>query len=395
MNLLLKNCTFKNGNRGDILIEGEFIREISRNISPKQGCRVRDLKYFIIAPGFVNCHLHLDKVLAGADYSGQSLGESIAIFRKIKRETTKEEIKSRARIILDRAIAHGTILARTHIDIDPAIGLLGCEALLEIKEEYRDKINIQLVAFPQEGINRYPEIMGMMEEACMMGMDAVGGIPARDIDPELHVRKIFDLAEKYGMVPDFHVDESDDPEDLTIVTISEETLCRGMTGRVNVGHCCSLDALEPNKLSEVLDKIARAQLNIISLPTSNLYLQGLGDCCKSRRGIAPVKKLVDRGLKVAVASDNIQDVFVPLGNANLLQVALITAYACRMGSSSMLEKIFDMITINPAYMCGISTEIKPGSPANLVALKGKNVSEAIIEQSPVIFSVNKGKMLEL
>lgn len=390
--IVLKNCFFQNKHNGDILIDGEKIRLIQNIIEPHPGWDVFDLQNALVTPGFVDCHMHLDKALVGSDKSGVSLDASIEIFKQIKQSSTKDKIKKNARFALNKAIANGTILIRTHADIDPYIGLVGCEALLELKEEYREKIEIQVVAFPQEGINQAKGVYEMMEEACKMGVDSVGGIPAKDINPEMHVKKVFDLAEKYNLFPDLHVDESDDPEDLTILFVAQETIDRGFIGKVNVAHCCSLAALEPEMLHKIMSKVIAAKLNFIALPTSNLYLQGREDSFKIRRGVAPVKTLIKNGFKVAIASDNIQDAFVPLGNANLLQVALITAYACYMGIKNDLELLFDMITKIPSALCNKENIIKPGKEANLAIINAKSSHSAIVEQATVLGRIFKGKV---
>lgn len=390
--IVLKNCYFQNEDKGDILLNGEKIQLVQNNIEPQYGWEVIDLQNALVTPGFVDCHMHLDKALVGSDKSGVSLDAAIEIFKQIKQTSTKDKIKENARLALDKAIANGTILIRTHADIDPFIGLISCEALLELKEEYRGIIEIQVVAFPQEGINKVKGVYEMMEEACKMGVDSIGGIPAKDIDPEIHVEKIFNLAEKYNILPDLHVDESDDPKDLTILHVAQETINRDFIGKVNVAHCCSLAALEPEMLHKVMSKIIEAKLNFIALPTSNLYLQGREDSFKIRRGVAPIKVLLKNGLKIALASDNIQDAFVPLGNANLLQVALITAYACYMGIKDDLEQLFDMITEIPSALCNKENIMMPDKEANLAIINSKSRHSAIIEQAQVLGRVFKGKV---
>ncbi|MTI94653.1 MAG: amidohydrolase family protein [Firmicutes bacterium] len=389
--MLLKNCRLPDGRQVDIRLEGENIVEIASGLSGDEADTL-DVKGKLVSPGFVDCHLHLDKTLIALDTPNESgtLDEAIKITRSRKSEFTKNEVKERARKTIERAIANGTTWLRSNIDIDPIVGLTGLEALLELREEYRDKVDMQLVAFPQEGINKSPGTLELMIEALKSGADVVGGIPAKDIEPELHITKVFDLAERFAVPLDIHTDESDNPADLTLVEIARQTMARGLEGKVAVAHCCSLAALPPNALEAILTEIAPAQLNVVSLPSTNLYLQGRGDSHRVRRGIAPVRALLDKGFTVAFASDNIRDAFNPFGTANLLQIGLMAAHGCHMGGVGDLNQVFTMLTTAPARIVGANTGLRPGAKADLVILDAESPVQAIIEQAPVLERIYRG-----
>lgn len=385
--MLLKNCRFLDGTVVDVRIEGEVIAEVGPNLP---GTAYRDLGGMLLAPGFVDCHMHLDKTLIALDTPNESgtLDEAIAITRRRKENFTVAEVRERARKTLDKAIAAGTTTIRTNVDVDPLAGLVGLEAMLGLKAEYRQRIDIQLVAFPQEGINKSPGTLELLEEALRLGVDVLGGIPAKDTEPALHIKKVFDLAERYSVPLDIHTDESDNPGDLTVLEIAAQTEARGLKGRVSVAHCCSLAALEPEELETVLARLG--SLNFVSLPSTNLYLQGRRDTHKVRRGIAPVKAMLAKGLNVAFASDNVRDAFNPFGNANPLQVALLAAHGCHMGGTAELEQVFRMITLTPGSIVGISNAIAPGNKADLVIVPARTAGQAIIEQVAVSERIFRG-----
>lgn len=389
--MLLKNCRLIDGTETDIWIMGDQILEVAKDLSVDNE-QVLDCKGNLVAPGFIDCHMHLDKTMIAIDTPNESgtLDEAIAITRLRKQQFTINEVKDRARVTLEKAIAAGTTRLRTNVDVDPLAGLVGLEALLELRDEYQDRVDIQLVAFPQEGINKSPGTVNLLEEALRLGADVLGGIPAKDTKPALHIQKIFDLAEKYGVPLDIHTDESDDPDDLTILEIAEQVMARGLQGRVTVAHCCSLAALPPERLEPVLQIISKAKLNVVSLPSTNMYLQGRRDSHKVRRGIAPVRRLLEQGINVAFASDNVRDAFNPFGNANMVQVALLAAHGCHMGGTVDLKQIFTMITTTPGMLMGIDNTIKTGNRADLVLLSAKDCVQAIIEQAGILDRIFRG-----
>lgn len=388
---LYTNCRLADGSIVDILVRDGIIFEVGNEIPP-MNAHVFDCDRNLVVPGLVDCHMHLDKTLIAHETPNSSgtLGEAITITQRRKRDFTKDEIMTRARTTIEMAISSGTTFIRTNVDVDPIVGLTGVMALLELKNEYKGRLQLQIVAFPQEGIVNSPGTLGLLEEALVLGAEVIGGIPARDINPDEHIKTIFDLAEKYDVPLDIHTDESDNPSDLTILTIAEQTIARGLEGKVSVAHCCSLGALAPTHLNEVLNLIYPAELNIVVVPSTNLYLQGRNDSFRVRRGIAPVKNLLAKEFPVAFASDNVQDAFNPFGNANLLEIALIGAHGCHMGGRNELEQVFKMISSVPRVMVGLNGEIQTGRPADFVLFPAQSGGEAIIRQTPILERVYGG-----
>lgn len=280
--------------------------------------------------------------------------------------------------------------------MDENIGLKSLEALIELREEYKDRLLIQIVAFPQDGIVKSQENYEYLEEALKLGADLVGGIPATEDDPIKHMEMIFDLAIKYDVDVDMHIDETDDPTSLTLKDLAEMTIANGYKGRVTAGHCCSLSANTREAIAPVIELVKKAGISIITLPSTNLYLQGRGDSYNVRRGIAPVKFLLENNIPVLIGSDNIRDPFNPFGNGDLLEELLVSAHGVHMGGEEDLNKLFDMVSIIPAQALGLDYEIGENDEASFVVIDAKTKASAIIGQANVFgsfigmeFTINK------
>lgn len=354
-----------------------------------------NLENRLVIPGFVDAHTHLDKVLIGNKVVNKSgtLQEAIQLMMGYKNQMTSEEVAQRARQAIEQSIRKGTRFIRTHVDIDDQIKLTSLEALVALREEYKASVEIQLIAFPQQGINENEQNLYYLEEALKIGADLIGGIPAQEENPREHIRKIFDLAVKYDKDIDMHIDETDDPTSLTIKDLLEFTVAYGYQGRVSAGHLCSLAAFNQQEIYPIVEKILEAKVNVISLPSTNLYLQGRGDERKVRRGIAPIKYFHEENVTVMIASDNNQDPFNPFGNFNMLEEALVAAHGAHMGGEYDLEALFDMITVFPGKALKFHYYIEEGQEANFIILDTSSKSKAIIRQSDLYASFLNGQLL--
>lgn len=381
MNTLLKNAYIWTEKRIADVSVNNGAASFPDHPAPDAFDAVVDLGGRIVLPGFADSHLHLDKALIAEKAANRSgtLGEAIDIMRPYKAAMTGADIRARAERALSMCFANGSRFLRTHVDVGEAIGLRSFAALKELKERYRDRLNLQIVAFPQEGIAN-PGDRAALESALAEGADCVGGIPAFDPDPAEHIAAILDLAVRHGVPADLHIDETDDPASLTLETLAGMTAERGLRGRVTAGHCCSLAANPPEVADRVLEKVARAGIAIVSLPSTNLYLQGRGDSANVRRGIAPLKRILSHGIPVAVGSDNMQDPFNPFGNGSLLLQALIAGHGCHMGGLADFDALFDMITVNPMRIMGCAEWPAANRATGLIALDAKTPREAIVGQ---------------
>lgn len=397
MKYIFKNAYFPFDNKvKDVYVENGVIKEINSKIDNQDVEEIVDLEERMLIKGFVDGHMHLDKALIADKISNKSgtLEEAISIMSKYKPEMSKEDIEERARKVIKMSWKNGTRFMRTHVDVDESAGLKSLEVLLKLKEEYKDKVEIQIVAFPQDGIVESEKSYSYLEEALKLGADVVGGIPATEKDPIKHLEMIFKLALKYDVDIDMHVDETDDPNVLTLKDLAEMTIENGYEGRVTAGHCCSLAANTKEDILPIIELVKKAKINIISLPSTNLYLQGRGDNYDIRRGITPVKFLVENSVPVLIGSDNIRDPFNPFGNSNLLEELLIASHGVHMGGENDLNRLFDMVSIVSGKVLGFDYEIKEKTQANFVVIDAKDKASAIIDQSSIYgyFEENKFKI---
>ncbi len=279
------------------------------------------------------------------------------------------------------AILNGTLRMRTHVDVDTVGGMKPLKGILALREKYKDVMDLQIIAFPQEGIIKDPGCEQLMWDAMEIGADIVGGMPAQEDSPEdskKHIEICFDIAEKYNADIDMHIDETDDPFYRTLEMLADETIKRGWEGRVTAGHTCALAAYDDHYANFVIQKVKLAKINVITNPVTNLMLQGRHDKQPIRRGITRVKELLDAGVNMSFGQDCIKDTFYPFGNADMLQVGLITAHAAQMSLPQEIEIIFDMITYNAAKILRINNYgIEVGNDGDFVILNTDNVKDAI------------------
>lgn len=391
MKYLFKNCYMPFRNKiQDIYIENGTIEMIGDNLDYINVDNIIDIENKLLFNGFVDSHMHLDKALIAESVFNNSgtLNEAIDIMTEYKKNMSKEDIKNRARKTLNLSYSNGTRYLRTHIDVDEIIGLRGIEAILELKEEFKEKMEIQIVAFPQEGFVENLNNYEYLEEALKVGADIVGGIPATENDPNKHIDMVFKLSKKYDKDIDMHIDETDDPNSLTIKYLAEKTISESYQKRVVAGHCCSLSANKIEDIENALSLVKKAKINIVTLPSTNLYLQGRNDEKNFRRGITRVKDLLERGIDVSIGSDNIRDPFNPFGNGNLLEEGLITAHGSHMGGKDDLDEIFDMISVIPSNLFE-NYKIKEKQKAKFVVIDTQKKYKSIIEQPNILGYFNK------
>jgi len=400
MSLLLKNCTLRQREGlWDVYCEDKLIRGISQN-SDRKAETVIDLEGKLLVPALIDPHIHLDKVnildSVRKNVSG-TLTEAIEIIWDRKKQYTDEDVILRAGAVLDKALVNGTLAMRTHVDIDTVGGQKPLSGVLALREKYKDRMTLQLVAFPQEGIIKDPGCDKLMDEAMRMGCDIVGGMPANEQTPDdslAHVKYCFDLAEKYDADIDMHVDETDDPFYRTLEMVADETLKRGWHGRVTAGHTCALAAYDDHYAAYVIDKVARAGIHMITNPVTNLLLQGRLDKQPIRRGITRVKELLEAGVNVSFVQYCVNDTFYPLGSADMLQVANITVHAAQMSLPPELEKVFDMITTDANKILNLEGYgLEEGCKANLLVIDAKNIREAMAYAPNRPYVIREGKVI--
>jgi cytosine/creatinine deaminase len=325
IDILIKNVTVwgLDGPRDLAVADGRFVA-LPRE-AEKISAIVLDAEGRIAVPGFVEPHIHLDKALiserAPVNLSG-TLTEAIEILWKIKRNYAVDEIAERASRILARAIENGISRLRTHVDVDPIGGTRPAEGLIQARDRFRELIDIQIVAFPQEGIVKSPGTEGLMRRVMKLGVDVVGGMPFNEASPgdsRRHIEIVFDTAKEFNADIDMHVDETDDPFARTLEVLAELTIVNDWQGRVTAGHTCALASYPRDYADHVIARLKEARINMIANPATNLMLQGRLDDYPKRRGVTQVKELLAAGVNVACGQDCVHDTFYPFGQNDPLE----------------------------------------------------------------------------
>ncbi|MEM3192167.1 MAG: amidohydrolase family protein [Candidatus Micrarchaeia archaeon] len=384
----------------DIGISEGKIARIDRKLS---GRNIIDVNGDVVVPSFIESHIHLDKALlerVRPNLEG-TLASAIRITGELKKGFQYEEVLSRSRNVLEMLIAHGTTYVRAHPDTDPLGGLTGFKVMLQLKKEFANAVDMQIVAFPQEGLIKLPGALEILEEAMKLGADVVGGCPYNENsyeDTKKHIDLVFDLAKKYNKDIDFHADFGDNPEDLryrSIDYIIEKTLKEGYHGRVTVGHMTSLSSIDPSLLKDTITRMAEAGINIVALPATDLYLSGRGDLNKVRRGVINPKPFVEGGVNVAFSSNNIRNAFTPFGKGDLLMIGSLYEHAAQLGSVSDQKLLLKMITENAAKILRISDKygLEEGKQADMVVLGTKTLSDIFIEVPVRRYVIKRGKIV--
>ena len=326
----------------------------------------------LVTPPLVEPHIHLDAVLTVGEprfNASGSLFEGIAIWAERVRSLTVEDVKARVRKVLRWQLACGVQHVRSHVDVcDPELRAL--RALVELREEIGDQMDLQLVAFPQQGILSFEGGPELMRRAVAMGADVVGGIPHFELTREMGVESVelaFALAAEHGLRVDIHCDETDDDHSRFIEVMVAETIRLGLSGRVTASHTTAMHSYNNAYADRVVRNVARAGLHMVTNPLDNSVLQGRFDGYPVRRGHTRVKELLAAGVNVCIGHDSVMDPWYPLGHGDPLQAAFVLAHYGHMSGAEELRRLIDMITVNPARALGVDGYgLAEGSPAGLV-----------------------------
>jgi cytosine deaminase len=368
----------------DIAVEhGRFAR-IASELSLDSAHREIDAAGRLVVPPFVDAHVHLDAVLTVGQPRYNNTGtllEGIQIWSERKSSLTREDVKKRALEEIRWEVAQGTLHVRSHVDVcDP--NLTALRALMEVREEVRDICDLQLVAFPQDGILSFPHGRELMRQAMELGCDLVGGIPhyewTRDMGVE-DVHYAFALAREFNRDIDCHCDETDDPLSRFAEVMAADTIEQGWQGRVTASHCTAMHSYDNAYAFKLIRLLSRAQMNVVANPFDNVVLQGRFDTYPKRRGITRVKELLADGVNVALGHDSIMDPWFPLGKGDMLVAAQLALYLCHMSGYEEINDVLDLITINAARVLRIQDNygIEEEKPANFLVLDAPSAFEAL------------------
>lgn len=396
--LIVKGGTLPSGESADIAISGERIAAIEPRIEAEVG-RVVDASGCLVSPPFVDPHFHMDATLSYGipriNASGTLL-EGIALWGELKPLLTHEAVKERALAYCDWAVSMGLLAIRTHVDVCDD-RLLAVEALLEVRREVAPYIDLQLVAFPQDGYFRDPTAKANTVRALDMGVDVVGGIPhfERTMDDgRRSVTELCEIAAERGLMLDMHCDETDDPLSRHIEQLAYETQRLGLEGRVAGSHLTSMHSMDNYYVSKLLPLIAEAQVAAIPNPLINIMLQGRHDTFPKRRGLTRVKEMLAHGIRVGFGQDCCLDPWYSLGTADMLDVAFMGLHIAQMSHPDEMRRCFDMVTTESAAIMGLdSYGLEVGNKASLVVLDAGNPVEAIRLRAERLCVVAKGKVV--
>ena len=383
MDLVIRNATLPDGRQGiDIAIEGGRIAALGPAL-PVQAAETIDAQGDLVAPPFVDAHFHMDATLSyGLPRVNQSgtLLEGIALWGELKPQLTQDALVERALQYCDWAVARGLLAIRSHVDVcDPR--LLAVEALLDVKRRVAPYLDLQLVAFPQDGVLRAPGALDSLKRALDMGVDVVGGIPHFErtmADGAESVRILCELAAERGLRVDMHCDESDDPLSRHIETLAYHSQRLGLQGRVAGSHLTSMHSMDNYYVSKLLPLMREAGVAAIANPLINITLQGRHDTYPKRRGMTRVPEMLAAGIEVAFGHDCVMDPWYSLGSGDMLEVAHMGLHVAQMTGQDAMRACFDAVTQAPARILGLEDYgLAPGCHADLVLLDAADPVEAI------------------
>lgn len=354
----------------------------------------------LLSAPFVEPHIHLDAALTAGEPNWNLSGtlfEGIERWAERKPMLNADDVRQRVYQTIELLIGQGVQYIRTHADVsDPT--LVGLKTLCEIRDEVKDKITMQVVAFPQEGLLSFPNGMKLMEEALEYGADVVGGIPHFEYTREMgeqSMKDVIALAKKYNRLVDVHCDEIDDPNSRFLEVLAAEALFNELGDRVTASHTTAMHSYDNAYCSKLFRLLKRSKINFISCPTESIHLQGRFDSFPKRRGITRVKELTNAGMNVCLGQDSIFDPWYSLGNGKLLRTLDYAMHLCQMMGYNDFTHALDFITDNGAKTLNIESQygIEVGKPANCILLDGNDDYTVLRQQGDVLLSIRNGEIM--
>ena len=397
--LIVRNANLPDGRKGvDIGIQGGKIIALEHNLQAQAGEEI-DATGRLVSPPFVDPHFHMDATLSlglpRMNISGTLL-EGIALWGELRPIVTKEELVDRALRYCDLAVTQGLLFIRSHVDTsDPR--LVTVEAMIEVREKIAPYIDLQLVAFPQDGYYRSPGAIDTLNRALDMGVDIVGGIPHFERtmgEGTASVEALCRIAADRGLPVDMHCDETDDPHSRHIETLAAETIRFGLKGRVAGSHLTSMHSMDNYYVSKLIPLMAEAEINVIPNPLINIMLQGRHDTYPKRRGMTRVRELMDAGLNVSFGHDCVMDPWYSMGSGDMLEVGHMAIHVAQMAGIEDKKKIFDALTVNSAKTMGLEGYgLEKGGNADLVILQARDPVEALRLKANRLTVIRRGKII--
>ncbi|MEZ8100434.1 cytosine deaminase [Vibrio bivalvicida] len=400
--LLIKNATLRNqeGLKQILIEDGQFKQILDNDADLALDGNILDAEGGLAVAPFCEPHIHLDTTQTAGEPSWNISGtlfEGIERWAERKEQLSIEDVKSRAKQTLKWQIANGIQHVRTHVDVsDPT--LVALKAMIEVREEMREWVDIQIVAFPQEGILSYPNGKELLEEAVLLGADVIGAIPHFEFTREYGVESlhyVFELARKYDRLIDIHCDEIDDEQSRFVETVAALAHKYEMGDRVTASHTTAMGSYSGAYASRLFRLLKMSDINFVANPLVNIHLQGRFDDYPKRRGVTRVKEMLNAGINVCFGHDDVFDPWYPLGTANMLQVLHMGLHVTQVMGYDQINNGLDLISTNSARTLNIQDKhgIERGKPGNLLILPAENGFDAVRRQVPVRYSVRNGKVI--
>jgi len=348
----------------------------------------------LVSPGFVETHVHLDKscILDRCAARRGDLAEAIAEVSRAKAAFTPEDVYARGRKTLEKAIAQGTVHMRTHLEVDPVIGLRGFEGIKALIEDYRWAIDIEICVFPQEGLLNNPGTDDLMTAALRSGATVAGAAPYTDSSPHGQIDRIFAMAREFDVDIDMHLDFATTIDSFDLDYVCELAAKYGRGGRTAIGHVTKLSAASPERFEAAARRMADAGVALTVLPSTDLFLMGRHMEHSVMRGVTPAHKLLHHGVNCSLSTNNVLNPFTPFGDCSLIRMANLNANICQIGASSDIRECFNMISTRAAALMNLSDYgLSVGKPADLVVIDAATPEAAVAELSPVLYAFKRGR----
>ncbi|QLL70874.1 cytosine deaminase [Lactobacillus sp. 3B(2020)] len=399
--MLIKNVHVNNAKEvTDVQIENGKFSQIGTNLTAKPSETVIDGEGKLLLPPFIDSHVHLDSTLTAGEPEWNETGtlfDGIRIWSERKKDLTKADVKKRAKATMLNMIGHGIQHVRSHVDVtDPH--LIATEALLELREEMKDSIDLQLVAFPQEGILSFPHGKELMEQAVKEGVDVVGGIPHFEFTTEYgwqSVHFLMALADKYDKLVDVHCDEIDDPASRNLEVLATEAYERQMGSRVTASHTTAMGSYNDAYTYKLFRLLKMSGINFVANPLVNVHLGGRFDTYPKRRGVTRVKELNAAGINVSFGEDDVKDPWNPLGNGNMIDAVTMGVYIAHLMGYGQIQDSYKFVTTNAARTLHIEDQygIEVGKPGDCILLNQRDFYNALNEHVEVLYNIRHGKVI--
>lgn len=395
MDLILRNAVLVGGDGGavDIGIEDGRIAVIEAGLAAEG--ETLDLAGRLLSPGFIETHIHLDKacIMERCRSEKGDLAEAIDEVTKSKKEFSEDDVAARASRVLEKCVSHGTTHMRTHLEVDPGIGMRGFDGVFPLIEQWRWAIDVEICVFPQEGLLNNPGTDELMVEALQRGASVIGAAPYTDSNPHGQIDRIFELAREFNVDIDMHLDFGEDAEQLDVDYVCELTERFNYGGRVTVGHVTKLSTAAPAHFTATAKRVADAGVAVTVLPSTDLFLMGRIDEQSVKRGVTAAHKLLKEGVNCSLSTNNVLNPFTPFGDCSLLRMANLYANICQVGARAEVRDCFDMITSRSAGILRLQEYgIKIGAPADLVVIDTDQPETAVAELAPPLYGFKRGRM---